>query len=315
MLAAYGQHRSTAQALEQLFGVSQADFEASYRQLVERTIAAAGPSIAEPRPTLLALQTRVAEAPDDADAAAELARAWLDRDDKPQARLLALAARKIKPNHQLAAYVRARLQLTIGDTDGAVTLLDKALDRNAPQEDLLALLAALRLKADDAPAARSLYELGEAKLPHSDRWLKGLVKIHLDAGNDAKLAPLLRRLAELEPDNATARKKLAELALAAKDFKAAADYARHGIYADVADAPAHAAFARALAGLGDHAAAVGEFATALQLDDTQPDWLAGLARSQIALGNLEEARTALERLKRLDAKHPHLDSLQKAIQP
>jgi tetratricopeptide (TPR) repeat protein len=314
MLTAYGQHRTTAQALTELFGVSQADFEADYRKLVERAIAAAGPSIARSQRTLLDLQTRVAEAPDDADAAAELARAWLDRDDKPQARRLALTARRLKPQHPLAAYVLARLQLTIGDAEGAAELLDKALDRQVPHEDVLALLAALKLKTDTA-AAQALYELGDAKLPHSDRWLKGLVKIHLQSGDDAKLAPLLKRLADLEPDNVTARKKLAQLALAAKDFQAAADYARQGIYADVQDGPSHAALAAALAGLGKYKAASEEFETALRLDDSQADWQAGLARSLIALAQLDEARTAIDRLKQLDAKHPDLETLQKAANP
>ncbi|HEX5106412.1 MAG TPA: tetratricopeptide repeat protein, partial [Pirellulaceae bacterium] len=56
MLAAYARQQSTSQALEQLFGVPQARFEADYRQKIERTIAAAGPAIARPRPTLADLQ-------------------------------------------------------------------------------------------------------------------------------------------------------------------------------------------------------------------------------------------------------------------
>jgi predicted Zn-dependent protease len=193
-----------------------------------------------------------------------------------------------------------------------VQLLEKALDRESPQEDLLALLAALKLKATDAAAAQSLYELGDAKLPLSDRWLKGLVKIHLQSGDNASLAPLLKRLVELEPDNVPARKKLAELALAAKDYAAAAQYARDGIYADVQDGASHAALASALAGLGKHEPAVEEFETALRLDDSQADWQAGLARSLVALGKLDEARIAIGRLQELDAKHPALESLQKA---
>ena len=314
MLAAYGRHRTTALALQEQFGVSQTDFEADHRKLIDRVVAAAGPYTRQPTRSLLELQTRVAEAPDDADSAAELGRAWLDRDDKPQARRLALAAQKIKPQHQLAAYVLARLQITIGDSEGAVQLLEKALDRDAPQEDLLALLAALKLKAADTAAAQSLYELGDAKLPHSDRWLKGLVKIHLQSGDSAKLTPLLKRLVELEPDNHVARKKLAELALAAKDYQSAAELARHGIYADVQDGASHAALAAALAGLGKHEPAVEEFETALRLDDSQADWQAGLTHSLIALGKLDEARTAIARLKELDAKHPALESLQKAAQ-
>jgi predicted Zn-dependent protease len=118
----------------------------------------------------------------------------------------------------------------------------------------------------------------------------------------------------LEPDNVVARKKLAELALAAKDYTAAAEYARYGIYADVQDGPSHASLAFALAGLGKHRAAAEEFETALSLDKSQADWQAGLARSLIAQGKFPKARTAIDRLKDLDAKHPDLESLQKATQ-
>ena len=314
MLAAYGEHRSTAQALQKLFQVSQADFEAGYRQFVERAIAQAG-TAAEPKPTLTDLQKRAADAPDDADAAAELARAWLDRDDKPQARRWALAAQKLKPQHQLAAYVLARLQLSIGDADAALEILEKSLDKAAPQEDLLALLAALKLRGGDGPAALALYELGDAKFPRSDRWVKALAKFHLQAGDDANLLPILKRLADLEPDNGAIRKKLAQLASGAKDFAAAQKWSNQAIDLDVQDEQAHALLAAALAGLDKHAAAVEEYTLAIQLDGQQADWHAGLAKSLLKLGKTAAARESLEQLRDLDANHPDLPALEKALQP
>ncbi|MEX2176694.1 MAG: tetratricopeptide repeat protein [Pirellulaceae bacterium] len=279
MLAAYADHLSTPQALEKLFGISQADFEASYRKFIERIVAEA--QVSPPRPALAELQQRASTAPENAAAAAELARAWLDRDDKPQARRWALAAQKLEAQQPLAAYVLARLQVSIGDAEAATALLEQALDESAPQEDALALLAALRLRAGDKAAAQKLYELGDAKLAHSDRWLKGLVKIHLQSGDAAQLRPLLDRLAEQDPDNVAARKKLAQLSLAAKDFAAAADYATAVIHADVQDAAGHVQLAAALVGQGDRSAAAQEYAVALALDP----------------------------------RHPELESLQKAIQP
>ena len=199
MLAAYADRQTTAAALQKLFGVTEEQFEQDVRERIGEIIAAAGPAVNRQQFTLAELERRAAEKPDDADAAADLARAWLDRDDKPQARRYALAAQrraadKQEPKHQLAAYVLARLQLAIGDRDQAVSILEQALDRQSPQEDLLALLAALRLQAGDTAAAETLYELGDATLPYSDRWVKGLVKIHLQSGDEAKLLPLLKRL-------------------------------------------------------------------------------------------------------------------------
>jgi len=315
MLAAYAEHLSTAAALQQLFGVSQQDFEKEYRQRIDRVIADAGPTATRPRLALPDLQKRVADQPDDADAAAELARAWLDRDDKPEARRYALAAQKLTPKHQLAAYVLARLQLSIGDGEAATQLLEEALDKDSPQEDLLALLAALKLKANDAAAAQSLFELGDAKLPHSDRWVKGLVKIHLQSADNAKLLPVLMRLADLEPDNGPVRQKLAELALAANDYAQAAALATRGIHADVEDAASHALLAAALSGQEKHALAVDEYHVALRLDGDQADWLVELAKSLLALDKRDDAREAIERLRKADREHAQIPELEKRLKP
>jgi tetratricopeptide (TPR) repeat protein len=315
MLAAYAEHKTTAEALKSLFGMTVSGFEKSYRQRIDDLIAAAGPAVTRPRLTLAELERRAAERPDDADAAAELARAWLDRDDKPQARRYALAAQQRAPKHPLAAYVLARLQLAIGERERAVEILEKALDPDSPHEDVLALVAALKLQAGDLAAARSLYELGDAKLPHSDRWLKGLVKIHLQAGDAEQLVPLLTRLHALEPDSGPVRQKLAELTLAAKDYPTAAKLATRGIHADVEDAASHALLAAALAGQGKHLEAVDEYEVALRLDGNQADWLAALARSLLALDNKDAAREVVERLRKADRGHKELPELEKRLAP
>jgi Flp pilus assembly protein TadD len=221
----------------------------------------------------------------------------------------------LAPHHQLAAYVLARLQLSIGDSQTAIEFLERALDKQSPQEDLLALLAALKLKANDSAAAQSLYELGDVKLPHSDRWVKGLVKIHLQSGDNAKLLPVLKRLADQEPDNGTVRQKLAELALAASDYGQAAALATRGIHADVEDAASHALLAAALAGQNKHAPAVEEYEVALRLDGDQADWLAGLAKSLLALDNKDDARDVIERLRKIDRNHPQIPELEKRLLP
>ena len=315
MLEAFAQHLTTPQALQRLFGTTVEQFEREYKERINRLIASAGPTIARPGRTLTQLQKEAADQPEDADAAAELARAWLDRDDKLQARKWAVAAQAIEPKHQLAAYVLARMRLSIGENEAAVDLLEKSLNRDAPQEDLLALLAALKLQASDTAAATALYTLGEDKLPHSERWLKGLVKIHLQVGDQEKLMPLLKRLVALEPDNASARQKLAELAIGAKDFQQAAALARQGIHADVQHVPSHVLLASALAGMGKHSAAVEEFGVAAQLDGDQPDVLAGLAHSLLALEKKHEAREVVARLRKLDAKHKQLPDLEKSLSP
>jgi len=320
MLAAYAERKTTADALKSLFGTTLSGFEADYRRRIDDVISAAGPAASKPQRTLAELELAHRERPDDADAAAELAKAWLDRDDKPQARRYALTAqehaeKKQSPKPPLAAYVLARLQVSIGDRDRAGEILEQALDRQSPDEDVLALLAALKLQSGDAAMAQSLYELGDAKLPHSDRWLKGLVKIHLQANDAAKLLPLLKRLYALEPDNGPVRQKLAELSLAEKDHATAGRLALRGIHADVEDATSHALLAAALAGQEEHAKAIEEYEVALKLDGDQADWLAALARSHLTQGDKEAARDAADRLRKADRDHKDLPDLEKRIAP
>jgi thioredoxin-like negative regulator of GroEL len=320
MLAAYAERKTTTEALKTLFGMTLNGFEAAYRRRIDELVAAAGPAASKPKLTLAELERRVREQPEDADAAAELAKAWLDRDDKPQARRYALAAQELaekkqQPKPPLAAYVLARLQLSIGAREQAAAILEQALDRQSPHEDVLALLAALKLQAGETSAAQALYELGDAKLPHSDRWLKGLVKIHLQSSDAAKLLPLVKRLNALEPDNGPVRQKLAELSLAERDYVTAAQLGMRGIHADVEGATSHALLAAALAGQGKHAEATVEYEVALKLDGDQADWLAALARSQLAVGNKEAAREAADRLRKADRDHKDLPDLEKRLAP
>ncbi len=320
MLAAYATRQTTAEALQKLFGVTQEQFEIDVRERIGQIVAAAGPAVNRQQTTLAELERRAAEKPDDADVAADLARAWLDRDDKPQARRYALeaqkrAAQKQEPQHPLAAYVLARLQVAIGDRDQAVSILEQALDREAPHEDVLALLAALKLQAGDTAAAQTLYELGDAKLPHSDRWVKGLVKIHLQSGDIEKLRPVLKRLLALEPENGPVRQKVAGLALVEKDYVRAAELAQRGIHADVEDAASHVLFAAALAGQDKHDEAIEEYQVAVRLDGEQADSLAGLARSLVAQSRKDEARDVVARLRKVAADHPEIRKLEQAIQP
>jgi Tfp pilus assembly protein PilF len=315
LLTAYADRLSTPQAIERCFGVKQPEFEAAYRAFLDKALAESPAAAAPAKPTLAELQRQVEEKPDDADIAAQLALAWLDRDDKPQARRWAIAAQKLKANHPLAAYVLARLQLSIGDAEAAMKLLEGALDREAPGEELLALLASLKLQAGDAAAAEELYQLGDKHFPASDRWIKGLARIYLQSNDAAKLAPVLVRWIELEPENLTLHKKLARLALDRSDFADAEARATIALQHDVQDAESHALLAAALAGKENRPEAVTEYQTAIQLESRQPEWHAQVAALLIQLQRREEARKAVAALRELDPDHPELAELDKSLSP
>ncbi len=319
LLAAYRDGLSTPAALQRCFGVKQADFEASYREHVQSQIESAGKLMPRSSSPLAELERRAAAAPNDADAAAELALAWLDRQDNTQARRWAVQAQRLKPKHAGAAYVLARLQMSIGDVEAATKLLEESLDKAAPHEELLALLAAIKLKAGDFPAAEELYRLGDRHFPGSDRWVTGLARVYLQPGGvpdaETKLLPVLRRWSDQDPDSLTVRHKIIEVSLARKDYAGAAAAAWSILHRDVEDASAHASLAAALAGQDKLPAAAEEYETALRLEGKQPDWQASLADVLIRQGKKDEGAAALDRLRELDPKHPQIAELEKAIAP
>ena len=122
----------------------------------------------------------------------------------------------------------------------------------------------------------------------------GEVRFSITLPDDEKLAVVLERLAELEPDSRSIRKKLAELALAGKDFAAARKWATALIHLDLHDADAHAQLAAAAGGMEDWALAAEEYETAVALGDGKPEWKMAWAQSLLAAGKRNEARRATE---------------------
>jgi predicted Zn-dependent protease len=245
LLAAYRDNLPTAAALKRCFDVEQADFERGYLDFVRsiaKDLSTAAPADEMAFSQLVkAHQTK----PDDMDAAAQLARAYVERKQYPEARKLVDAVLKKSPNHSTACYVRARLHLVIGEEAEAVERLEAGLNREKPEANLLSLLASLKYQAGDYDEAEKLYALGQQQFPYDPKWGKALAKIYLVTKNDAKLATALESLALADPDDAVLRKKLAQMALDRDDFAAARRWATETIHCDVTDADAHRMLAEA----------------------------------------------------------------------
>jgi predicted Zn-dependent protease len=269
LLAAYADRPTTAEAIQKAFGVSQAEFEQGYAQFVREVVAERQKSSGSPPLKLDAALAAVEANPKDANAAADVAIAYLSRDDKPRARqwaqkALGLEAKEAK--NAKANYVLARLQLSIGDAERALELLEAAHDDDQPHSPSLALLASIKLQQGELAAAEKYFALGERHFSGDDRWTKGLASVYLKQADSQKLQPILVRLAERDPNSVSIRRKLAQLALEQNDFSAARRWAWQLIYLDVEDAEAHRLLAQALDGLGETAAAAEERAVAKQLD-------------------------------------------------
>src|SRR5262249_23033884 len=161
-------------------------------------------------------------------------------------------------------------------------------------ENVLALLAGLKLKAEDYSAAAELYELGAKQEPQSARWLKSLAAVYLKSSDDQKLKGVLLKLADIDADDFAIRKKLAQLALAAKDYPAAGRWTLEALRIDVRDVEVHQWRAEALVAQGSAADAAGEYAMAVELEPDEPRWRMILAQTWITAGQPEKAKSVLE---------------------
>ncbi len=303
MLTAYANNLTTPEALQQAFGVSQQDFEAGYRKFVEQIVAEL-PAGAKPRELNAAeVQQALAKNPRDPDMLAHTASLQLARKSYPSARRSADAALAVDPKNGLAHYVRARLHLLVGENNEALARLEGALDREHPDEHVLGLLAGLKLKAEDYPAAAELYELGAHHHPGDSKWDKSLAAVYLRSGDDKKLAAVLERLAAADPDELTMRKKLAKISLDASDWAGVERWTREALQVDVRDVDIHDWRAQALAAGEKSAQAADEYAVAVELDPEQPQLRIALAQARLKAGQTQQAKDALKELLERDPQN------------
>jgi hypothetical protein len=313
MLAAYAENLTTEQAIERSFGVKLDDFERGYLEHIKKTVADRAVGGDEDEPPLAELTKAHEDHPADLAIAARLAAAYL-RAEKPQeARKLADTVLRQEPKQQLASYVLARLRMRAGETDTIVELLDNSLDRQRPQKNHLALLAGLKLKAEQFAEAAELYELGRNKFPGDKQWAQALARVYLKSEDDEKLAGVLAELAEADADTLTIRKKLALLAYERMDWAQAGRWAGEAIHIDVRDGQMHRIAGEAALAQKRHADAVHDFQLAVRLDERDLDARAGLVRAYAASEQRDKARVEWEAFKKLAPEDERIEALEKLI--
>jgi tetratricopeptide (TPR) repeat protein len=313
LLAAYRDNLNTTQAIPRAFGVEVAEFERGYLAYVQALTAQLQAAAAEPPQTLAEIEKAHLADPEENHLAARYALELLKIKRYKNARQLAeqvLAKNKAEP---LAAVVMAQLELRAEDTDAAVAHLEPALDRAKPHPELLALLAKLKFQQKKFTEAIELYELGRQHDPANERWLQGLALAYIKSGNQEQLKPTLQRLVELDADNVSVRKKLAEIALADKNYAEAVRYANLALQVDVLDPEVHRMLGAASAELKDFARSAKEFGVAFELQPDDPALELALARSLLALGDKDRARQHLEHILKADPEQAEAQQLLKSL--
>ncbi|HEV3120315.1 MAG TPA: tetratricopeptide repeat protein [Isosphaeraceae bacterium] len=311
LLDAYRRGLTTDRAIKDCFAVDKADFEAKYLDYLDEVVKTIRTRVADEKPVPFSqLERMVREKPDDADLNARMAYEHFARRSYREARPFADKALKLKPNHPLASYVKARLFVSIDDDDAALALLKPALDPENPNERVIDLLAELEMKAGRLDEAERLYELARKDDPVHTKWIAGLARVHLRQGNQGKLLADLAMIADNDADALDVRKTLAERHLKAGEPDKAAHWATECLYIDVFDSSNHALLADALLAEKKFAPAAEEYETALELKPKRPnDLKVHLARAQAGLGERAKARTTVESVLKRDPEHPEAKAL------
>jgi tetratricopeptide (TPR) repeat protein len=303
MLDCYADNLTTPAAIKRSFGIETEDFEKGYQAHVKKVVASLVVGGKKPkRMTFSELDRAHREDPKNADTAARLALEYFRRRAGPKARGLADKALAINDKHPLATYVKARLFLSIGEKPAAIKMLEAVLDEKKPEEHVVGLLAAMRLKEEKYNEAARLYGLAAKQDPENLKWTKALAHVYLKSGDDAKLGEVLVTIAGHEPDSITIRKKLARLALAAKDYEAAARWCQEAIHVDVMDLAVHRTAAVALGKCGRHDDAVFEYETTVMLSPKDVRLRLALAKACVAAKRIDQAKKVLQELLEMDAQ-------------
>jgi tetratricopeptide (TPR) repeat protein len=258
LLDCYRRNLPTPQAIEEVFSMPADEFDAGYRKFLQRLVDEMGGRMVVETQSIADLERKYEADRESPPAIAAYANALLKARRRNQARELASQAIEKNPAEPLAAVVLAQLELLGRDFEDAADYLEPALNRNDPHPDVLGLLARVRLQQRRPQDAADLYELGRVKLgigrhatPESDEWLKGLAAAYLQLGNKERLQEVLTLIARFDGDNASVRKKLAELADEQGDLPAAAKWANEVLQIDVTDVAAHEILARQFDAAGD----------------------------------------------------------------
>ncbi len=315
MLDAYRRGLTTDRAIVACFQVEKADFEAEYLTSLDEVVKTIRTRVNDEKPVKFSqLERMIKEKPDDADLNARMAYEHFARRDLKEARPFAEKALKAVPHQPLASYVKARLLVTIGDEEGALAVLEPALNPDKPNERVIDLLAELQMKAGKLDEAERLYEIARRDDPVHTKWIAGLARVHLRQKNDAKFLADLAMIADNDADDLDVRKALAERHLTAKQPEQAEKWAMECLYVNVYDPACHIFLADALAAQKKFAPAIEEFQTAIDLKAKRPnDLKVRLAKAQLGLGNRDAAKATLDALLKDDPDHPEAKELRKEI--
>lgn len=190
-----------------------------------------------------------------------------------------------------------------GDMEGARKLVDDILKINPKDNEALLLQGRLAMQQSDFDTAVTSFRSVLKDQPESVAILHLLAEAQLRKGDTELAGDNLRRAVEVAPTDAGARIKYARYLITRKELVRALEQVDSVLQKDPANADAIAAKSEVLAAKGDLAAVKAEL---LKLKDAAPDDAEAslrLARVHMAEGNVEEAKSEVERILAKDDKN------------
>ena len=294
LLNAYRDGLNTTQAIEKVCGIKKEEFEAGYVTYLKELTKQLKAFEEEPESSLADLRVKYQAQPDDVSTAGRFALGLLKQRQTKEARQVAEKVNGQDPTEPHAAVAMALLMIRAEDQTEALAYLEPALDRQNPNPTLLRLLAKLKLEESDYETAEELFELGAIRDPDGAEWLRGLFVVYTKTDQAEKLEAVLRRLAELEFEDAGPRKKLAQLLLERNDFSGAVHFGKLALEIDVMDAEVHQVLGTAYAGLKQSVKAISEFETAIELNAEDESSVLAVAKLQIEAKRPADAKRILD---------------------
>eukprot|EP00913_Durusdinium_trenchii_P008989 g8455.t1 len=303
LLDAYRKNLPTEKAIPEATGVDLATFEKGYLDFLNKLVAGLNAGKAAEEKTPAELKQAYEADMENTAAAAAYANALFDANERKLARELATKALTKNAKEPLAALVMAKIAMLTEDAETALKVLTPALDRKSPNRDVLVYLVQLKVRDDKYGEAADLLELGKKSFPYDQAIQKALVTVYIKLDETAKLKPMLVDLAQRNFDDASIRKKLAEMAIKSKDFKSAVKYGREVLHIDVLDVENHILLGEAYRELKNFKKSADEFAVALELKPEDVAAKLGLAKTHIAAGDKEAAKKLLDAVLAKDAEN------------
>ena len=197
--------------------------------------------------------------------------ARLSKHDYAAAIAAANALEKKQPGAPLAAELRGRAQLGLGDKAAARKSFEQALAIDptfVPAAMNLSVLDELDHKPEDA---KKRLDAILAKNPKNAEVLLALAQMAASSGGDpTEAVKLLRRAVDASPENVGARLTLIEACLGQKDYRTALEIAQAGVSALPNNPQLLEALGRVQQISGDHGQAVTTFGKLIALSPTQP---------------------------------------------